>query len=187
VLITLCGAAYLLIARATKCDQFAEPSVSSPNGEWVATAIGDACPVGLLSVTDYSVSVTLRHETPSTQAKPTVVFNQTDAGASPTLTWASANELVIKLNDPGEVQTSDHESAGVKISYVVSNWLWRNTQTIEADRARQEKGSQELYKQGKISGKDLREEVENLNEIAKERMAFRQWIVDNATVEDPSN
>ena len=183
----LCGAAYLLIARATKCDQFADPSVSSPNGEWVAASTGDACPVGLLSVTDYSVSVTLGHERPSTQAKPTVIFKQTDTGALPTLRWASADQLVVRLNDPGEVQTSQHESEGVKISYVVPNWLWRNTQTIEVDRERQGNGSQELYKQGKITEKDLREELENINEVAKERAAFHQWIVDNAIVEDSSN
>jgi len=187
VFITLCGTAYLFMAQATKCDQFAEPSVLSPSGEWIAAAIGDACPIGFLSVTDYSVSVTLKHQTPSTQAKPTVIFMQTDAGASPTLTWASANELVIRLNEPGNVQISGHESEGVQIRYVVTNWIWKSAQTIEVDRARDENEEQALYKQGKISEKDLRDVIKNLDDVAKERIAFRQWIINNAIIEAAAN
>lgn len=185
--ITLCGAAYLFAARSIRCDHFADPTASSPGGDWVAASSGDACPIGLLSVTDYSVSVTLMQKTNSSQTSPTVIFNQTDAGSLPTLRWASANELVVMLHDPGEVQTSQHESGGVKISYVVPVWMWRNAQTIEVDRARQENESRELRTLGKISEKDLRGELQNINEVAKGRVAFRQWIADNATVVDSQN
>lgn len=183
----LCGAAYFFVSRGTRCDQFSDPRVSSPSGEWVAASTGKACPIGWLSVTDYSVSVTLEHGRPSTQAKPVVIFSQTDAGALPTLHWVSANELIVQLNDSGEVQTSQQESGGVKIRYVVPTWLLKNSQTFEVDRERQTTEAQELYRHGKISTKDLREELRSIEAITKERAAFHQWIASNASVDNSSH
>ena len=186
----VCAVAYLftgVISHRSRCDQIAGGSVSSPDGRWVAVSAGNACPVGFLSVTDYSVSVKLGSKSANPLTKPTVIFESTDAGEPPTLSWVSQNELVVRLNDPGDVQTSKHENAGVKISYLVPRWIWMNTGTIEADRMREEAQARELYKDGKIDEKDLRSEIETTNAVAKERSGFRQWIADNATVEAPSN
>lgn len=183
--IVICTAVYFLFARAIApgCDQTVDRSALSPDGRWVAASTGKACPVGFLSVTDYSVSVTLGPQPAPPGTKPTVIFELTDAGQSPTLTWVNPHELIVRLNDPGEVQISKHELAGVKISYVVPNWMWANTGTIEADRARTEGQAQALYKEGKLDKKDLRAATEISNAAAKARSGFRQWIIDNASID----
>ena len=111
------GVAYFFITRTVRCDEIVEPPVRSPDGESVAISTLKACPVGLLSSTNCSVSVVLRPESSASASKnDTSIFESADASEVPTLTWANGHELVLQVNDIGAVQVSKHEVGEVKIS-----------------------------------------------------------------------
>jgi hypothetical protein len=180
------GSACLFMARAVRCDEIVEPPVRSPDGESVATSTLKSCPVGFLSSTNYSVSVALSFQSPASSSKTeTSVFESADATEVPTLTWVNGHELVLKVNDIGAVQVSKHEAGDVRISYTVPRWIWDRLGTIEADRLHSERESQDLYKAGKLSKEDLRASIGTEDVVAEEQAKFRQWVIANATVEDP--
>ena len=173
-------------ARAVRCDEFVEQHVQSPDGESVATSTLKACPVGLLSVTNYSVSVALSLKSrASSSTSETSVFELAEAAEAPTLTWVNGRGLVLVVKDIGEVRVSKYEVGSVRIRYTVPGWIWEKLGTIEADRLKGERESQELYNVGKLSKDDLRVSIETEEAVARERSNFRQWIIANATVEGP--
>jgi hypothetical protein len=129
--------------------------------------------------------VTLDSKSPASFLKtPVKIFDTYGAAEPPTLTWASEHELVLKVNDMGRVETSMHGVGDVRIKYTAAKWMWDNLGSVESDRLREERESRELYKRGKLSSDDLRVSREITDGAAKERSHFRQWILDNATVED---
>lgn len=179
----LCGVLYSCRATAVGCEELPETSVPSPNGDWISAATTRGCQAGLLSSTNYSVSVALISRSPSRRTGRTVVFESGDLAEPPTLRWVSERELVVKVNEVGDVWKSRHENAGVKITYLVPNSIWDRLGAVDADQAREERASLELYKAGKLSDKDFRLITESSKAVAKERSTFRQWVVDNATVD----
>jgi hypothetical protein len=121
----------------------------------------------------------------SSSTNKTSVFESADAAEVPTLTWLNEHELVLRVNDIGEVQISKHEVGDVRIRYTVPKWIWNNLGTIETDRLNSERESQDLYKAGKLSKDDLRASIGTEDAVARERANFREWVIANATVEDP--
>ena len=114
-----------IIGRAVKCDEFIEQSVRSPDGEFVATSTSKACPVGLLSSTNYSVSVALSSKSrasPSTDQA--LVFESAGAAEAPTVSWVNGHELLLRVKEIGEVRASKHELGDVAIRYTVPAWIW---------------------------------------------------------------
>ena len=179
------GSACLLVARAVRCDEVVEPPVRSPDGESLATSTFRACPVGLLSTTTCSVSVALSSRSAASPSNnETSIFELADATEVPTLTWVNAHELRLRVNDIGEIQVSKHEVRDVKIRYTVPKWIWDRLGTLEADRLRGERESQDLFKSGKLSKDDLRASIATEDALAEEHARFRQWVIANATVGD---
>src|ERR1035437_4660835 len=133
------GAGYLCVARESRprCDEIVESPVRSPDGKSIATSAMKACPVGFLSTTDYSVSVTLSSESAASSSKTEdSVFEFADTAEEPSLTSGNEHELIVRVNDFGEVQVSKHEAGDVKISYTVPKWIWDRLGMIEANRLR---------------------------------------------------
>ena len=178
------GSAYLLVARATRCDEVVEPPVQSPDGASVATSTFRACPVGLLSTTTCSVSVVLSSGSATSSNDHTSIFESVDASEVPTLTWVNGHELRLRVNDIGDIQASKHEVRGVRISYAVPKWIWDRLGTLEAERLRSERESQELFESGKLSKEDLRASIATEEEMGEEHAKFRQWVIANATEDD---
>jgi hypothetical protein len=180
----------LIIFRITKCEDIDEPSVRSPDGKWVVQSTTKACPAGLLSVTNCAVFVTLASTPTTASAKtgPVRIFESDGSAEPPTITWARANVLVLKVADVGEVRVSKHEFADVTINYVVPKWLLDNLSNIETDRVQQDKEAEEIHKAGKMSSDDLRISLQINQAYAKELTNSRQWILENASLErDPAN
>jgi hypothetical protein len=178
----------LFISRVIKCDEIEEPSIWSPDGKWVVKSITKACPAGPLSVTNYDVIVTMLASPTASSAKagPERIFESDGSSNPPTVTWASANALVLKVNDEGAVRISRHELANVAINYVVPKWLWDNLGKIETDHLQQNRESEELYKSGKMSSDDLRTSLQ-MNQYSGEGLTkFRQWVSENASHESDS-
>ena len=181
-------AACLLIARTVRCEEIIDSPVPSPNGKFVATSTLKACPIGFLSPTNCSVSVALSPKSrPFYSKNETLIFESTDAAEVPTLRWLNGQELVLRVNDIGEVQFARHELEGVRITYTVPRWMWDRLGTIEADRLHSGRESQALYNAGKLTKDDLRASLQNEDATARERSSFRDWVIANATVEDPSH
>jgi hypothetical protein len=178
------GSAYLLVARATRCDEVVEPPVQSPDGASVATTTFRACPVGLLSTTTCSVSVVLSSGSATSSNNQTSIFESVDALEVPSLTWVNGHELRLRVNDIGDIQASKHEVRGVRISYTVPKWIWERLGTFEAERLRSERESQELFKSGKLSKEDLRASTAIEEAMGEEHAKFRQWVMANATEDD---
>jgi hypothetical protein len=179
-----------VIFRMVKCEDIDEPSVRSPDGKWVAKSTTRACPVGLLSVTDYSDIVTLSATPTATwdTAAPVRIFESGDSAKPPTVTWTSANVMVLKLNEVGSVRVSKHELANVTINYVVPKWMWDKFGKIETDLLRQDTEAEELHKAGKMSSDMLRTELQMNQNSAEGWTKFRQWVSENASHEsDPAN
>ena len=179
------GSAYLLVARATRCDEVVEPPVRSPDGASVATSTFRACPVGLLSTTTCSVSVVLSSGSAKSSSDQTPIFESVDASEVPTLIWVNGHELRLRVNDIGDIQASKHEVRGIRISYTVPKWIWDRLGTLEAERLRSERESQELFKSGKLSKEDLRASIATEEAMGEEHAKFRQWVIANA-IEDAS-
>ena len=180
----------LAACGSVRCEDIDEPAVRSPDGKWVVQATTEACPAGPLSVKNYRVIVTLAATPTAASAKtgPVQIFESGDSAEPPTITWASANVLVLKVADIGEVRVSKHEFADVTINYVVPKWLLDNLSHIEADRLQQDREAAELHKAGKMSSEDLRTSLQAEQAYAKELTDARQWALENATVErDPAN
>src|SRR5471030_678435 len=95
-------AARLFKARTVRCDEIVEQLVRSPDGESVATSTLKACPVGVLSSTNYSVSVAL-----SLKLRASSSTNETSG-------FESADASEVRVNDVGEVRVSKHEAEGVR-------------------------------------------------------------------------
>ena len=179
----------LVIFRIVKCEDIDEPSVRSPDGKWVVKSTTKACSVGLLSVTNYDVIVTLSPTATSAspKARPVRIFESDHSPKPPTVKWTSANAVVLEVADVGAVRVSKHESANVTINYTVPKWLWDNLGTIESVRLKKNRESEELHKAGKISSDDLRVSLENNQAVAKEWTNFRSWVLENAPFErDPT-
>ena len=185
VALAIGGFAYLLLARAVRCDEIVELPVRSPDGQSSATTTFRACPTGFLSTTTCSVSVVLNAKSATSPSNtPTSIFELTDASEVPTLTWVNGSELALRVNDIGEVQVAKRQVGDVRISYTVPRWIWDRLGTFETDRLREERQSQDLYKSGKISEEDLRGSIAVENAVAEEHAKFRQWVLANATVDD---
>jgi hypothetical protein len=179
-----------VIFRMVKCEDIDEPSVRSPDGKWVVESTTRACPVGLLSVTDYSDIVTLSASPTAAwaTAASVLIFESDDSAKPPTVTWTSANVMVLKLNEVGAVRVSKHEFADVTINYVVPKWMWDKLGKIETDRLRQDTKAEELHKAGKMSSDMLRTELQINQNFAEEWTRFRQWVSENASHDsDPAN
>ena len=179
-----------VIFRIPKCQDIDDPSVRSPDGKWVVQSTTKACPAGLLSVTNYDVFVTLAAMPTAASANvgPLRIF-ECDGCAEPVnMTWASASVLVLKIADIGVVRVSKHEFEGVTINYVVPKWLLDNLSHIETDRLQGDREDEKLHKAGKSSSDDLRISLQINQAYAKELTNFRQWILENASLErDPAN
>jgi hypothetical protein len=178
------GSAYLLLARATRCDEVVELPVRSPDGASVATSTFRACPVGLLSTTTCSVSVVLSSGSATSSSNETSIFESVDASEVPTLTWVNGHELRLRVNDIGDIQASKHEVRDVRISYTVPKWIWDRLGTLETERLRSERESQELFKSGRLSKEDLRASIATEEAMGEEHAKFRRWVTANATEED---
>ena len=178
----------LFISRVIKCEDIEEPSIWSPDGKWVVKSMTKACPAGPLSVTNYDVIVTMLASPTASSAKagPERIFESDGSSNPPTIIWASANALVLKVNDEGAVRISRHDLANVAINYVVPKLLWEKLGKIEADHLRQDKESEELYKSGKMSSDDLRTSLQLNQHSAEEWTKFRQWVLENASHESDS-
>ncbi|MFZ0960466.1 MAG: hypothetical protein WAO35_06135 [Terriglobia bacterium] len=190
VIAGLIGIVGLRIFRILKCEDIDAPSVRSPNGKWVVQATTEACPAGPLSVTNYRVIVTLA-ATPvaaSAKAGPVQIFESDDSAEPPTITWGSANVLLVKVADAGAVRVSKHELTDVKINYVVPKWLWDRFGEIESIYLQQDREAEELHKAGKMSSDDLRLSLQSTRAVVEEWTHFRQWALENASLErDPAN
>src|SRR5215469_18235500 len=104
------GTACLLMGRTVRCDDIIEQSVRSPNGEFVATSTLRTCPVGLLSSTNYSVSVTLSFNSRAASSRnQTLAFESTDTSEVPALVWVNEHELLLRVKGIGDVRASKHE------------------------------------------------------------------------------
>lgn len=114
----------------------------------------------------------------------TSIFESVDASEVPTLTWVNGQELRLRVNDIGDIQASKHEVRGVRISYIVPKWIWDRLGTLEAERLRSERESQELFKSGKLSKEDLRASIATEEAMGEEYAKFRQWVIANATEDD---
>jgi hypothetical protein len=177
----------LVIFRASKCENIDESSVRSPDGRWVAQSTTMACPVGLLSVTNYDDIVTLSATTAASGKANAVRIFECDGCSAPlTITWPNSNVLVLIVADEGAVRVSKHEFANVTIKYEVPKWLWDNLGEIETVHLLRNRESQELYKAGKMSSDDLRISREVDQADAQEWANFRQWVVENASHEGDS-
>jgi hypothetical protein len=168
-----------------KCEDIDEPSIRSPDGKWVVNSTTKACPAGPLSVTNYDVMVTLSPTPTAASAKvgPVRIFESDGSSQPPTITWASANVLVLELNDEGAVKVSKHEFANVTINYVVPKSLWDNLGKIETVRLQEDRESEELHKAGKMSSDDLRISLQINQAVAEGWTNFRQWVLENASYE----
>jgi hypothetical protein len=175
----------LVIFWITKCEDIDDPPVRSPDGKWVVQSTTKACPAGPLSVTNYAVIVTLAATATaaSAKARPVRIFESDDSAEPPTITWAGANVLVLKVDAVGEVRVSKHEFANVTINYVVTKWLWDRFGDIEAYRRQRDREAEELYKAGKASSDDLRIYLQADQGVAEEWTNFRQWVLENASHE----
>ena len=136
-------------------------------------------------MTDYDVSVNLsaKQAPGAPVAAPMQIFEIDDAAEQPHISWTNRNELKLELNDEGTVSVCKHEVADIKIKYVVPKWMWDSLGAIESDHVRDDRQSEELFKAGKMSQDDLRVSLQTIQAVAEERATFRQWVLDNATVD----
>ena len=166
-----------------RCTDTNEAPVTSPDGKWVATSMTKGCPAGLLSSTNYIVSVTLSAHTGSYSAE---IFESDDSAEPPQVQWAGVNKLVLKLAESGMVRTSMHRAADVKIEYVVPKRIVDKFGDTERDQRRKDDESKALFKNGKMSAKDLQISLQISQADADEQDQFRKWISENASVEEDS-
>jgi len=181
VVATVC----FVVFRLVKCDYMSETPAPSPDGKWVVTATTRACPCGPLSSTNYDVFVTL---SAGASASPPIagmarIFENDGAAEPPGVSWTGVNEVTLKIADFGAVRTSKHQFENIRIKYVVPWWIWDRLGEAEADHAQEDRDSMELFRAGKMSGHDLRISLETHQGVADEMRQFRQWVVENASVE----
>jgi hypothetical protein len=185
VALALIGTVGFVAFRSDRCGYTSEAPVWSPDGKWVVSSTTRACPAGPLSVTNYDVFVTLNSRTaavwPGTGAVQIVFESQ--AAEPPSISWTSTNEVSLNVMEEGTVTTSKHEAANIRFKYVVPKWIWDSLRAIETDRLQRDRDDEELFKAGKCSGDDLRISLETNEAVAEDRTKFRQWVLDNATVE----
>jgi hypothetical protein len=173
------GARFVLNKRS--CDYLSENPVWSPDAKWALTSSMRACPVGLLDVTNYDVFVDLSEPT---STKTVRILEEDDANELPTIDWRNTNEAIIKLMAFGTVSISKNEFANVKLRYVVPQWIWHNLENSETYYEQEKRSDDELFKAGKMSGHDLQTAHHIHEDAAAEDRKFREWIVNNAIVDN---
>lgn len=175
----------LAMFKPVPCSDLIEQPVNSPDGRWAVLATTKSCPAGPLSVTNYSVTVTLaaRAGIGTSEGGAVLLFQEEDAAEPPQVTWTSANELTLKLAGEGTVRTGKHEVGHVSIKYVVPKWLWDRSGEAEDYRGERDKEDGELYKAGKSTKDDLRISLKINQDVAQQWENFRKWVAENAAVE----
>lgn len=175
----------LIVHGCIACELLPETPVQSPDGKWVLTSITRECPAGLLDVTNYDEFVDIKAipAGSSLTKDPVRVFENDGSSESTKITWAGTDEAILEVNGSGSVRTSWHQLGNIKFEYVVPEWLWLSLDGIETERLKKDREANDLFKTGKSSSDDLRISLEIDRGVADELTKFREWIINNASVE----
>jgi hypothetical protein len=99
-----------LFVFRSECVDIDKPPVRSSNGKWTALSTIKSCPAGF--VTNYAAVVTLA-QTPapaSANSQPVPIFENIGSSEPNGLAWASANDLILTVDDAGQVRKASTSS-----------------------------------------------------------------------------